>query len=107
MSYILTSYTTDQYYSPYDRLVYSNYLDLDLDFGVINRVYNYIIQGLEQRVLLDRKPLTGVRDLLRVWYLTKPLHEIVRVGYDHSKFKEFYEIRQIYWGEVLKTNVTL
>ena len=57
---------TDQYYSPYDRLVYSNYLDLDLDFGVINRVYNCIIQGLEQRVLLDRKPLTGVRDLLRV-----------------------------------------
>ena len=82
---------TDQYYSPYDRLVYSNYLDLD--FGVINRVYNCTIQGLEQRVLLDRKPLTGVRDLLRVWYQTKPLHEILRVGYDHSKFKEFYGIR--------------
>ena len=90
-------------------MVYSNYLDLDLDldFGVINRVYNCTIQGLEQRVLLDRKPLTGVRDLLRVWYQTKPLHEILRVGYEHSKFKEFYEIRQISWGEVLKTNVTL
>ena len=57
---------TDQYYSPYDRLVYSNFLDLDLDFGVTNRVYNYTIQDLEQGVLLDRKPLTGVRDLLRV-----------------------------------------
>ena len=64
------------FYILYDRLVYSNYLDLDLDFGVINRVYNCTIQGLEQGVLLDRKPLTGVRDLLRVWYQNKPLHEI-------------------------------
>ena len=87
------------------HMTYSNYLDLD--FRVINRVYDCTIQGLKQRVLLDRKPLTGVRDLLRVWHQTKPLHEILRVGYNHPKFKEFYETRQISWVEVLKTNVTL
>ena len=80
-------------------LVYSNYLDLDLDFGVINRVYSCTIQDLEQRVLLDRKPLTGVRDLPRVWYQAKPLHEILTVGYDHSKFKEFYGIR-LPWTQI-------